>query len=111
MKIEIYTGESIESKAIKELHPVTAFNYVEKIMKISLSPLNLKKEEIEQKEIIYTIYTNNPDIVSATKYLGIKYKIQTEFFLNGISHGENIETIFEDFNRSLDLLDNIEITI
>lgn len=30
--------------------------------------------------------------------------INVEFFLNGESHGDNVEPLFKDFNRAFDLL-------
>ena len=41
------------------------------------------------------------------KYLDELHDIETEFFLNGISHGNDIEPLFADFNRGFDLLSEL----
>lgn len=97
MKIIIYSGKSIETQAIQELHPVSAVNYVN----------NLITNERLSDVIEHKIYTNNADLVMAVKYLGELHEIETEFFLDGISHGTNIEPLFEDFNLGFDLLSEI----
>lgn len=97
MKIIIYSGKSIETQAIQELHPVSAVNYVN----------NLITNERLSDVIEHKIYTNNSDLVSAVKYLGKLHNVQTEFFLDGISHGNDIEPLFADFNRALDLLSEL----
>lgn len=97
MKIIVHSGVNIENLAIKELHPVSAVNYVN----------NLITNERLSDVIEHKIYTNNSDLVSAVKYLGELHNVQTEFFLNGISHGNDIEPLFADFNRALDLLSEI----
>ena len=91
-KITVYSGESISDKCGKELHPVA---YVKLAEKLVLS---------NQDEVAYS---NNPDFVSAVKYLGEKYNIMTVFYLDGVRHDDDIELLFGDFNRSLDLIEGI----
>lgn len=91
-KVKVYCGESIEDKCGKCMHPVNRVKYANEII------LSNKDEEIN---------TNDPDIVMAIKYIGLKHKVNVEFFLNGISQGDNIELIFEDFNRSFDIINEL----
>ena len=90
--IKIYAGESIEHLCGQELHPK---NYV------------LKAQELVLSEQDVIAYSNSPDFISAIKYIAKKHKIETEFFLDGISAGDSIEPLFENFNRSLDLINEL----
>ena len=91
MEIRIYCGKTIEKLTDREYHPYSA---VERAFKaITLN---------ENNKIFYS---NSPDFVQAIKYLCEKQNINVEFFLNGVSVGNDIEPIFEDFNRSIKLLD------
>jgi hypothetical protein len=90
--VKIYTGESVEHLCGQELHPKNAV---------------LKAQELVLSEYNVITYSNNPDFISAIKYIAKKHKIEAEFFLNGISTGNSIEPLFEDFNRSLDLINEL----
>lgn len=95
-KVIVYCGESIEDKCGPQLHPV---------------------KEVERANAMITgggiisdnpvAYSNNTDFISAVKYIGKKQGVETEFFLNGVSHGDDIEPIFEDLNRSLDMINEL----
>lgn len=89
-KISVYCGETI--KGGEQLHPVLD---VEKAIAI-IESLNDE-----------TCYSNSPDFVMAIKWIGEKRGVETEFFLNGVSQGNSIEEIFEDFNRALDMINNL----
>jgi hypothetical protein len=96
-KVKVYCGESIyDLKNISEHHPVTNVKIAEYII------LSDKDE---------TIFTNSSDFISAIKYIGLKHKVETEFFLNKISCGNDIEPIFADLNRALDLIIELGETI
>ena len=87
--IKIYSGKSITSKCRHQFHP--------------------EDEVIQAKEIIDRGkdthgYSNCPDFISTVKYYGEFKGFETEFFLDGVSHGNNIDPIFEDFNKGIDLL-------
>jgi hypothetical protein len=56
---------------------------------------------LENDEIVYS---NSCDFVMAVKYIAKKHNIEVEFFLDSMSCGNSIESIFADFNRSLDLI-------
>lgn len=88
-KITVYCGESIQSLCNSELHPI---NEVKRAIDLINSNVNV------------FCYSNNPDFVSAIKYIGESKGVEVEFFLNNVSTGNDIEKIFEDFNRSLDLI-------
>jgi hypothetical protein len=93
--IKVYCGETIEEKCDKQLHPV---KFVELAQSLVLSNTN---------EICYS---NNPDFVMGIKYIAKKHNIDIEFFLNGVSCGDDIEPIFNDFNRSLDMINELGAT-
>lgn len=97
-KIQVYCGESVSNmiNISTEIHPV---KQVENANSLIESVVNFKK--------IRKVYSNSPDFVSAIKYIGEIKGLETEFFLNGTSQGNDIEKIFEDFNKSYDLLNNI----
>ena len=94
-KIIIKCGESIESSKFiqNETHPVTSFKQA----------IGLIDEALKGGSPI-TAYSNSPDFVSAIKHIGESKGIEVEFFLNDVSQGNDIEVIFSDFNRALDLL-------
>jgi len=91
-KLKIYCGVTIEDICDKQLHPLTEVQNAEFLVRT----LKDNSERIE--------YSNSPDFVSTVKYLSSKYNVETEFFLDGISTGEDIDIIFEDFNKSYELM-------
>jgi hypothetical protein len=97
-KVTVYCGITIQYKCDKQLHPIRE---VEKACALINTPLD------EFNEIAYS---NHPDFVSAVKYIGKKQGVETEFFLNGVSHGSDIEPIFGDFNRALDMVNELGAT-
>ncbi len=94
-KVTVYCGESISGKCGKQLHPV------DEVLKANML-VNSDKDEVE--------YSNNTDFISAVKYIGKKEGIETEFFLNGIRCGNDIEPVFKDLNRALDLINELGAT-
>ena len=46
----------------------------------------------------------------AMKYIAKKEGITPEFFINGVSCGNDIGPVFNDFNRSLDLINELGAT-
>jgi hypothetical protein len=90
--VKVYCGISIQDKCSKELHPV---EYVKLSEKIILSD----KDEI--------CYSNSPDFIAGIREYGLKYKVNTEFYLDG-TYCDNIDEIFGNFNKSLDILYNID---
>lgn len=90
-KVRVYCGETI---ARHELH----------------TQRHPTQEVIEANRIICSptdekVYSNSTDFVLAIKSIGDKYKVETEFFLNGESCGSDIEPIFEDFNRAYSMIE------
>ena len=55
-------------------------------------------------------YSNNTDFISGVKYIGLKQNVETEFFLNGVSCGNDIEPVFADLNRALDMINELGAT-
>ena len=90
--IRVFCGVSIEDKCGHQLHPLNEVIQVQKSL-----PLNKSMD----------FYSNSPDFVSAIKYLCQENNIKCEFFLNGESTGDDIEPIFEDFNKAFDLLNGL----
>lgn len=95
MKLRINCGELVVESRNQEYHPVKAVEQALTVVK----DVN--------KGISLSINSNNPDFIQAIKYLGEKYNIEVEFFLNGESIGNDIEPIFEDLNRGYFLLDKL----
>ena len=93
-KIIVYTGEQYIDKCGSQSHPVQE---VEKAWK----SLNSDLDEVCK------FYSNSPDFISMMKYGGEKLGINVEFIHNGDSIGTDIEPIFEDFNRSLDMISEL----
>jgi hypothetical protein len=89
-KVKVYCGESVQHLCGGQMHPYQTVKRMESFLDF---PQNEKET-----------YSNDPDFVSAIKYITEKKGIETEFFLNGISCGNDIEPIFEDFNRAITLL-------
>lgn len=88
VKIIVYTGETIEHYCLSR-HPVSEVKKAKEI-------IDLNKSNI--------CYSNYSDFIAAIKYLAEQENIEVEFFLNGKSVGSDIEPIFEDLNRSYDLI-------
>lgn len=94
-KICVYSGESVQHLCGLQSHP---YNEVLRAQRLVKSPVDI------------TVYSNCPDFVSAVKYLGELEGVETEFFLDGVSHGSDIEPLFCDFNRALDLIHRLTDT-
>ena len=92
IKIRVYSGVTIEDKCRGQLHPLSE-------VKKAIEIIDLNKS--------IDCYSNSPDFVSAIKYYGINKGIDTEFFIDGVSHGSNIDPIFKSFNMSFELLKTI----
>jgi hypothetical protein len=90
--ITIHTGQSVEDLTGRERHPVNAVKLAKYIFYTST-----KK--------ILTLHSNSPDFIKAMSALAEKNHIPIEFFVNGVKG--DIEKVFENFNRSLDLINEI----
>ena len=90
--IRVFCGVSIEDKCRHQLHPLNEVIQAQKSLSLNKS---------------MDFYSNSPDFVSAIKYLCQEKNINCEFFLNGESTGNDIEPIFENFNKSFDLLNEL----
>ncbi len=92
-KVIVYCGESVQNKCGEQLHPVKEVERANAIINSDMKS--------------GVAYSNNSDFISAVKYIGKKQGVETEFFLNGISHGDDIEPIFADLNRALDMINEL----
>ena len=93
-KVTVYCGETITDKCRQQQHPVKEVERANEL-------INSNQDSIT--------YSNSSDFVSAIKYIGEKQGVQVEFFLNGVSCGNDIEPIFGDFNRALDMINKLGI--
>jgi hypothetical protein len=88
-KIKVYCGETIQEKCGMQLHPIQEVKNAAKTVMSS-------NDEV--------VYSNNTDFIGAIQFIAIKNNVAIEFFLNGVSVGDDIEPIFADLNRGFDLL-------
>ncbi len=98
IKINVYCGESIEDSPDigTETHPVSQ---VKNALRLINETRSLKKTSSAK--------SNSPDFVYTIKHICEFKGIAVEFFLNGESQGNDIERIFEDFNRAFDLVNEV----
>lgn len=89
----VFHKETVYDKCRTQQHPVKEVELVNKI--------------ITEATYNGVYYSNSFDFISAIKHIGLKHKVQTEFFLNGVSCGNDIELIFKDFNRALDMINEL----
>lgn len=90
--IRVYCGVLVEDRRFRQLHPLNEVIQAQKSLSIG-------------KSMVF--YSNSPDFVLAVKYLCSERGMECEFFLNGESCGNDTEPIFEDFNKSFDLLNEL----
>ena len=91
--IRVFCGESIQDKCGNQLHP--------------LNEVKKAKEVIDLKESI-DCYSNSPDFVLTIKYYGLSKGIKTQFFINEVNCDDDIEPIFKDFNKSIEIINTIK---
>lgn len=87
--IKVYCGESVQDLCRSQLHPVAEVKRAGELLAMACNVVS---------------YSNSPDFVSAVNHLAKKYQAEPEFFLNGVSCGQDIEPIFADFNRAITML-------
>ena len=92
IKITVHSGINIEGKCNNQMHPLNE-------VKNALRLINLNRS--------FELYSNSPDFIMAIKYIGQERGITTEFILDGVSYGNDIEPTFKSFNQSLDLLNEL----
>jgi hypothetical protein len=91
---QIQSGKSIEHELTKMYHPVPQ--------------VNLAYDFITSNDKLIA-YSNNPDFIMASKFFAKKYNIDVHFYKDGINCFNDIELIFEDFNKSLDMINKYDI--
>lgn len=98
LKLTIHSGESIVDNACASEHPV-----IEVRKAVGLISFMRQSNIYEQ-----TFASNSPDFISAIFALSLKHKdLEVEYILDGVSQGSDPEPIFADFNRSIDLIKDI----
>ena len=90
-KIKLYSGVSIEHKCREQLHPVSEVNKAIELI-----------NDLDTQTL--TLFSNSTDFIGTIKYYGEKKEVELEFFLDYVSHGDDIEPLFEDFNKSFDII-------
>lgn len=90
--IKIYCGESVDDKAFPIQHPL-------KNVQAAIDIVN-KHDDI-------TVYSNNPEFVQTAYHYAIQNDVDIELYLNG--EPSDLETIFNDFNRCYDLMEEVLI--
>lgn len=98
VKISVHSGRNViivggRQAGRKNTHPVDDVLYAYSLLKSKKST---------------TIYTNSADTLSVLKHVGNQLNVDVEFFLNGKSQGNEIEAIFEDLNKSFELIGKIQ---
>ncbi|MCK9477526.1 MAG: hypothetical protein M0R46_16540 [Candidatus Muirbacterium halophilum] len=92
-KIVVYTGQDYSNLCGPQKHPLDE-------AKTAVSILTDENTNSIQ-------YSNSPDFITTICYGAIEIGIDIEFIHNGVSQGNGIEMIFNDFNRALDITSNI----
>jgi hypothetical protein len=94
--ITIHTGQSVEDRAGREMHPVSAVHFAKKMI-----------DSTRKGNSPAIFYSNSTDFISAMFYYGEANSVSVEFVINGVPVGNDIEKVFEDINRALDLINEI----
>lgn len=102
-KIKVYSGKTIENRCASKTHPVTEVMHAKVFVDTAINSPSILKEDIE-------VYSNSQDFVMAIKYIAKKHNVEVEFFLDGVSSGDSIEPTFADFNKALDLINELGAT-
>lgn len=87
--IKVYAGKSVAHLCTPQLHPVHS-------VEAALFLITQNKST--------SVYSNDTDFISAIKYIGNKNGVKTEFYLDGVNHGSDIDPLFGDFNKAMDLI-------
>lgn len=90
--IKIYSGITVEDKCRHQLHPLNEVIKAKKIVDLGKST---------------ECYSNSTDFIQTIKYYSLAKGVNVEFYLDGKSYGNDIEPLFEDFNKSFDFMDSI----
>ena len=90
--IRVFCGISVEDKCRQQLHP--------------LNEVKKAKEIVDLNKSI-DCYSNSSDFVSTIKYYGLEKGVKTEFYIDGKSCDDDIEPVFENFNKSFDLMNEL----
>ena len=89
--LTIHTGRTVENITGKELHPVNAVLLAKKIFDTTIK---------SDKNLVF--HTNSTDFVSAISALAEANRVPIEYYIDGVKG--DIEKVFEDFNKALDII-------
>lgn len=87
--IRVFCGITVEDKCRQQLHPLNEVKKAQKIVDLNKS---------------IDCYSNNSDFILTIKYYSLEKGVKTEFYIDGQNCRDNIEPIFESFNKSFDLI-------
>lgn len=90
--IRVFCGISVEDKCRQQLHPLNEVKNAKEIVDLNKS---------------IDCYSNSSDFVSTVKYYGLEKGVKTEFYIDGKSCDDDIEPVFENFNKSFDLMNEL----
>jgi hypothetical protein len=88
-KITVYSGMDVLERCGEVMHPAQEVNMA----------IEMLEEKIDDEA-----WTNSPEFVAAINNLHQYYNVEVEYILNGVSHGNNAEPIFADFNRAYEII-------
>lgn len=103
MKIIIHSGMTVQYQCGQQLHPYTEVQKAKTLVDKTVNLLMNSDNSSELEDII--IYSNSPDFIQFIHYYSQSKNINIEFTLDDISKGNDIEAIFEDFNKSYLLME------
>ncbi len=84
--IEVFCGVSVEDMCGTQRHPV--------------NEVKLAEEVVGYNKSLHW-YSNSPDFVLSIRRLAREKGVQIKFYLDGVCHEDDVEPIFEDFNKAL----------
>lgn len=92
--IRVFSGETIEDKCRTQLHPINEVKRAKELVDLNTS---------------IDCYSNSSDFVSAIKIYTLAKKIKVDFYLDEVNCGNDIEPIFESFNKSFEMMNELAV--
>ena len=86
--ITINTGISVEKQCREPKHPLNEVKNAKEIFDLNITT---------------KVYSNSPDFVQTLSMLCDKHNREYELILDGENVGHDLNKVFSDFNKSLDL--------
>jgi hypothetical protein len=98
--VSIYSGEKNQILNATEIHPVEEVKRAFGIL-----------SDFKNNPISVDIVSNNYYFIFAMKCFGLKMEIEVQFFLDGVCKGNDIEEIFQSFNKAPKLVESMCLTL